>query len=143
MSPQPRLLSEKNVQPEEALLPKCILSEHLNTPPSTSRPRMQSNILVPEILPKALPRWHYKGNYGTGHLPGGRECVLLYGIEMSLLFRERRFREEDKIGGFFSSQISISLLCASNKMTRGRTHRLVSCCISVKTNGFSNQIPWT
>lgn len=66
-------------------------------------------------------------------------CAL-HGTEMSLLFRERRFRE-DKIGAFCSGQISLSLLCAGKKMPRVRSHRLVSCCISSKTNGSSHQIP--
>lgn len=63
----------------------------------------------PQMLPKGLPRWHYMGNYGTENLPGGRVCAL-HGTEMSLLFRERRFREEGKIGAFCCSQISILLL---------------------------------
>lgn len=71
-----------------------------------------------------------------------RVCAL-HGTEMSLLFRERRFREESKIGAFCSSQISISLLCAGNVMPRAGSHRLVSRCISSKTNSFSNRVPWT
>lgn len=68
-------------------------------------------------------------------------CAL-HGTEMSLLFRERRFREEGKISASCSSQISISLLCAGNVMPRARSHRLVSRCISGETNSFSNQVPW-
>lgn len=68
-------------------------------------------------------------------------CAL-HGTEMSLLFRERRFRAEDKIGAFCGSQIYISLLCAGNVMPTAKSHRLVSRCISSKTKGFSNQIPW-
>lgn len=103
---------------------------------------MQNSLPAPETLPKVLPRWHYIGNYGTGDLPGGRVCAL-HGTEMSLLFRERRFREEGKIGAFRSSQISILLLCAGNVMPGARSHRLESCCISSKTASFHNQIPWT
>ena len=70
-----------------------------------------------------------------------RVCAL-HGTEMSLLFRERRFREEGKIGAFCSSQISILLLCAGNVIPRARSHRLVSHCLSGKTNSFSNQVLW-
>lgn len=70
-----------------------------------------------------------------------RVCAL-HGTEMSLLFRERRFREDGKIGAFCSSQISISLLYAGNVMPRARSHRLVSHCLSSKTNSISNQVLW-
>lgn len=70
-----------------------------------------------------------------------RVCAL-HGAEMSLLFRERRFREDGKIGAFCSSQISISLLCAGNVMPRARSHRLVSHCLSGKTNSVSSQVLW-
>ena len=42
---------------------------------------MQCSLLAPDMLPEALPRWHYMGNYGTGHLPGGRECELYIGLK--------------------------------------------------------------
>lgn len=80
---------------------------------------MRNSLLAPETLPKVLPRWHYIGNYGTGNLPGGRVCAL-HGTEMSLLFRERRFREEGNIGASCSSQISILLLCAGSVVPRAR-----------------------
>lgn len=77
----PFSLVQRQVWPEDALLPKCILPGHFTTPPSTSGPRTQSSLFAPEMLPKALLRQQYKGIYGTGHLPGGKECVLYMGLK--------------------------------------------------------------
>lgn len=39
------------------------------------------SLLAREMLAEAFPRWRYIGNYGTGHLPAGRECVLYMGLK--------------------------------------------------------------
>lgn len=142
LSPQPFLPSTEASEAEKMLCSPSAFSLGHPTPPPhhVSGPRTQSRFLVPETLPKVLLRWHYIGNYGTGNLPGGRVCAL-HGTEMSLLFRERRFREEGKSGAFCSSQISILLLCAGNVMLRARSHRPESCCISAKQPALGIRSP--
>lgn len=129
------------MKPEDALLSTCIHSGHLALPvpqdwdvewPLGSRDVARSNSMA--TLYGELWYWVVARRK--------RVCAL-QGTEMSLLFGERRFREDGKISAICCSQISISLLCPRNVMLRAGFCRLVSCCIGSKTNSFSNQIPWT